>query len=134
MTFQTTKRLVWPSNFKESEFNRGGLSPIKPEHRANMLTVAWILQALRGCVFGNRPIKITNAYRTQADLERLRRAGYDPAEDSYHNVGLAVDFTVSGVSAQEVQRRLRAAGWAGGLGLGNNFTHIDLGPKREFSY
>ena len=131
---RTFRTLPWPPNFRESEFNRGGLSPIPNAHKDAMKTVAWILQTYRTSIFDNRAITITNAYRTPADLERLRQAGYNPARNSYHFDGQAADFVVQGLSAQEVQRRLRAAGWTGGLGTGSNFTHIDLGNKREFSY
>ena len=129
-----TRQLPWPPNFAEYEFNRKGLSPIPRQHRDAMKAVAWTLQQLRQTLFDKRPITITNAYRTPADFNRLVSLGYKPARNSYHFDGLAADFVVHGLTAQEVQRRLKATGWAGGLGTGSNFTHIDLGPKREFSY
>lgn len=129
-----TRTMPWPPNFQQFEFDRNGLSPIPAHHLERVKGLGWILQGLRQYVFDNRPVTITNAYRTPEDFKRLKDAGYHPALNSYHNDGLAVDFIVHGLSPREVQRRLRAHGWPGGLGLGATFTHIDLGPKRSFNY
>lgn len=125
----------WPPNFAEWEFNRRGRSSIAPEHQANVRAMAWVLQILRGTLFDNRPMTITNGYRTPLDFYRLRKQGHDPAANSWHNAGLAADFVVKGLPAAQVQQRLRDHGWKGGLGTGRNFTHIDLRPGFEqFGY
>jgi hypothetical protein len=133
--------LHWPPNFSEREFNRQGLSPIAPQHRGNMLAVAWVLQGFRNSLFDGRPVTVTNAYRTPADFDRLVAAGFSPSRTSAHFDGLAVDFTVQGLTAQEVQRRLRHIGWGNpqrmpntGLGLGQTFTHLSLWAEGTFNY
>jgi hypothetical protein len=57
----------------------------------------------------------TNGYRTRADIERLRRAGYHPAENSLHLDGDAIDWIHPRLSRAEQRRIIDAemggAGW-----------------------
>lgn len=71
----------------------------------------------------------TSGFRTPADIQRLRAAGYSPASNSLHLRGDAVDLVPgrSGLSMRELRDRALsvAASWPGGRAL-NEGDHIHL--------
>lgn len=84
----------------------------------------WIRQFL-----GNRSITVTSWWR---DVESNKKVGGKPK--SRHLLGDAVDFVVSGLTPQEVQKILDPT-WNGGLGYGKTFTHVDgRATKARFGY
>lgn len=71
---------------------------------------------------------LTNALRTDADTERLRRQGYTPATNSLHLAGDAVDLTPgqTGWSLKELAARARKAfGSSYSIGI-HNGTHVHI--------
>jgi hypothetical protein len=74
-------------------------------------------------------VTATNGYRTPADVERLRAAGYTPAVHTKHLAGDAVDLIPgrSGLSWADLEQHARsiAAGWEGGRVI-NEGDHIHL--------
>lgn len=90
----------------------------KPKHLQNIFQMACHMEFVRAFL-GHKPVTVTSWYR---DPVSNRKVG--GASRSYHLFGRAVDFTVSGLSPGEVQRRLNPV-WFGGLGYGHTFTHLD---------
>ncbi|MDB5695775.1 MAG: Peptidase [Sphingomonas bacterium] len=72
-------------------------------HLANLRTTALGMEQVRA-VLGNRPITIESAYRARRVNEAV---GGVP--NSAHAQGLAVDFTVAGLSASAAARMLQAS-------------------------
>lgn len=101
--------------------------------QTNLMRVAFVMQLLRG-IWG-KPITITSGFRSKKTNKDLYKKLNKPEKiGSYHLLGLAVDFTVEGMSPKQVQRYLDTVNWPGGMGYGATFTHIDLGPKRRWNY
>lgn len=82
------------------------------------------LQQLRNEL--GRPVIITSGYRTP---EHNKRVG--GASKSLHTLGQAADIVVSGVSSAQVAQAAEKVGF-GGIGIYAGFTHVDIGPKREW--
>lgn len=80
---------------------------------------------------GNKPIKITSAYRPRA----INRA-VGGASSSRHVYGDAADIVVAGIPAHQVYWKLNEwHGDKGGLGDSDVFTHIDLrGYRARWDY
>lgn len=74
---------------------------------------------------GHRPIFVSSWCRCPAHNTRV-----GGAKKSYHLKGMAVDFTVKGMTPAEVQAKLEDH--PGGLGSYPGFTHVDIGPKRRW--
>lgn len=74
---------------------------------------------------GNKPITITSGYRTPSHNKKV-----GGAPNSWHTKGLAADFLVKGMTADQVRAKL--PDWEGGVELGISWVHLDLGPKRRF--
>lgn len=92
---------------------------------------AKMMEAIRSYL-GDRAITVNSWYRTP---EYNRQVG--GAKNSYHVKGMAVDFTVAGLTPAQVQRKLIAARDSGKLAIGGigrykTFTHCDIGPKRTW--
>ena len=112
-------------NFNLSEFIRPGVA-VPTEALNNLKLLAQRLQVIRD--YYNKPITITSGYRTPAHNQAVGGARH-----SQHLQGTAADFVVHGVSAKQVQQDFKH--WAGGLGQGSNFTHIDIRPyKSRWTY
>mgnify|MGYP001138312602 CR=1 FL=1 len=62
--------------------------------------IYYVLQPIREH-FGV-PVDITGGYRSWALWEKLRKLGRNPAKNSQHLCGQAVDFTVRGKNTKEV--------------------------------
>lgn len=90
----------------------------------------WILQNVRDH-FG-KAVTITSGYRTVAYNSTLKGS----AKDSYHLLGMAADFAVSGVKASEVQNYLESLmPGTGGIGKAANYTHVDTrAVKARWTY
>jgi uncharacterized protein YcbK (DUF882 family) len=73
-----------------------------------------------------KPIVVNSGYRTPAYNYKV-----GGAKDSYHTKGMAADIMISGVTPAEVGRIARKLG-AGGVGVYNTFTHVDMGPVRTW--
>ena len=84
-------------------------------------------------IYGGQ-ITITHAFRTAADVARLRRAGYEVVADSAHQHGYAVDITTGALGADiEAWKKLLDALWAAGFrrfGIMRGAIHVDDDPKR----
>lgn len=121
-------------NFAASEFFVSKSNPhlvdswdkVSPTIQNNLKRLAKRLQALRDIT--GRPITITSGYRGPK-----LNAAVGGASKSYHTKGLAADINIEGMTAKQVQRSLDLL-WDGGLGYGDGFTHLDLGPRRRFNY
>lgn len=92
----------------------------------NSVILAQRLTNLRNLL--GKPITVSSWYR---DPISNKEAG--GALRSKHMSGLAADIQVTGLSPAKVQALLKDS-WPGGLGYGQSFTHLDLGPKRRFHY
>ena len=104
------------------------LKAIKLRHLENLERLVVRLEVVR-VQLGNRSMKITSGWR---DIQTNKRVG--GARLSRHLTGEAADIVVAGLSHKDVQARL-AASWAGGLGYGSTFTHLDIrGYKARFNY
>lgn len=75
--------------------------PSTPQHRANLIYTAQQMEKVR-TILGNRPIVVSSWYRNR---EVNRAVG--GVSNSSHAVGLAVDFTCTGLSVLDVCRALR---------------------------
>jgi uncharacterized protein YcbK (DUF882 family) len=92
------------------------------------LRVYYLLAALQ-TEFGGRPIIITSGYRTKATNDELRRQGIDAARNSFHLRGQAVDVQIDGVPPGHMAALGSRLG-LGGVGIYDNFVHLDTGPPR----
>ncbi|AWH14999.1 hypothetical protein [Aeromonas phage 85AhydR10PP] len=72
-----------------------------------------------------QPVTITSGHRCIAYNKRV-----DGASKSQHVGGNAIDFSVKGVTPDEVQKWLIANFPHVTVGRGKTFTHIDLRPNR----
>lgn len=77
----------------------------------------------------DRRIEIISGYRSAAYNEYLRMRSRKVARDSYHMQGLAIDFSVSGMSKNTLTGIAKSF-HAGGVGKYREFVHIDVGPIR----
>lgn len=114
-------------HFRLGEFlHKGSTAELTPAILANIKNLAVKLEFIRSAI-GDRPIHITSAFRTKAHNKAV-----GGARASYHLTGKAADIVVLGMSPRTVQSILRRAKWGGGLGCYWNFTHVDVGPGREW--
>lgn len=88
------------------------------------LRLVEILQAIRD--FVGKPVKITSGFRSKEYQLDLKRRGYETAKGmSTHEVGAAVDISVTGMSGQELEAVAESQGIKA-IGVGQSFIHIDL--------
>lgn len=97
---------------------------VSPQIILNLTHLAVKLEKVRE-LLGNRRMTITSGFRTP---EHNKAIG--GAKNSYHLKGMAADFTVEGLTPQEVQHKLEW--WDGGMEYAPTWTHLDTGPKRRF--
>lgn len=83
------------------------------------------LEALRAIV---GPLKINSARRC---IGHNRAVG--GARSSMHTRTLAVDISLVGHDRKEVAVAARKVGFRG-IGYGRTFLHVDLGPRRAWTY
>jgi len=89
----------------------------------NLLKVAALLQKYKDTLFKGAPVTITSGWRS---FNYNKKIGGAP--QSYHVKGMALDFTVSGISPAEVQKILDPV-HKGGLEYAPTWTHIDIRPE-----
>lgn len=77
----------------------------------------------------DRRIEIISGYRSVEYNEYLRARSRKVARDSYHMHGLAIDFSISGMSKNTLSGIAKSF-YAGGVGKYQQFVHIDVGPVR----
>lgn len=77
----------------------------------------------------DRRIEIISGYRSPAYNQYLRSRSRNVARNSYHMQGLAIDFSVSGMSKDTLTQIARSF-YAGGVGKYSEFVHVDVGPVR----
>ena len=76
-------------------------------------------------------VRITSGYRTDKTNAYLRKLSRNVAKNSLHIKGQAIDFTIDNIS--HVKLKNIAKEYAiGGLGIYDNFIHIDSGPFRRW--
>ena len=76
-------------------------------------------------------VRITSGYRTDKTNAYLRKLSRNVAKNSLHIKGQAIDFTIDNIS--QVKLKNIAKEYAiGGLGIYDNFIHIDSGPFRRW--
>lgn len=90
-------------------------------------------QLQRRLGFHNAEILVLSGYRSAQTNARLRRRSRGVASHSYHILGQAVDFQVSGVPLYKVKQAAESLN-NGGVGYypRSNFVHVDTGPVRTW--
>ena len=76
-------------------------------------------------------MQITSGYRTKKTNSYLRKLSKNVAKNSLHMKGQAIDFAILGVAEKKLKYIAKEHA-IGGLGLYNNFMHIDSGPFRRW--
>ena len=75
------------------------------------------------------PFKITSGYRIEADIERLRKAGYKVSKNSSHLKGLAADIACSTEIRYNILESLLKVGF-NRIGIADTFIHVDIDPDK----
>ena len=75
------------------------------------------------------PFKITSGYRIEADIERLRKAGYKVSKNSSHLKGLAADIACSTEIRYNMLESLLKVGF-NRIGIADTFIHVDIDPDK----
>jgi zinc D-Ala-D-Ala carboxypeptidase len=75
-----------------------------------------------------KPLHINSGYRCPAHNKTV-----GGAEQSQHMLGMAVDLATDKEDQKQLIKLARDLGW-GGVGKGSNFTHLDLGKIRYWTY
>lgn len=88
-----------------------------------------LLCDIKDRVHKDHRIEIISGYRSVEYNEYLRSRSRKVARDSYHMQGLAIDFSVSGLSKNTLSGIAKSF-YAGGVGKYREFVHIDVGPVR----
>lgn len=70
-------------------------------------------------------VNVTSGDRTPEDQDRLRNAGYQPAQNSQHLHGKAADIYVDGKSTAEVAAMARHLGFTGIGVYRDGHVHVD---------
>lgn len=78
-------------------------------------------------------VNIISAYRSPMTNNMLRNNSTGVAEKSFHMLGQALDFSLTGVSLEQVHKAALSMK-AGGVGYypRSGFVHIDTGPVRQW--
>jgi len=88
-----------------------------------------LLCDIKDTVRKNKPIQIISGYRSPEYNEHLRSRSRKTAKDSLHMHGLAIDFSIEGISKKTLSGIAKSF-FAGGVGKYRKFVHIDVGPVR----
>jgi hypothetical protein len=103
-----------------------------PEQAANIARTAQLLQGVRD--FLKKPIHITSGLRPPVYNEKIVRG----AVNSWHTRGLAVDFMVEGLTAEQVRQHLKdnqdALLQGASVELNIPWVHIQLDNRSSFFY
>jgi uncharacterized protein YcbK (DUF882 family) len=82
-------------------------------------------------VSSDKEIHIISGYRSPEYNQHLRSLGRHVAEGSLHLDGLAIDFAISGIRTERLAKAAMQL-QAGGVGLYQEFLHIDVGRVRHW--
>ncbi|OGW38088.1 MAG: hypothetical protein A2Y97_00185 [Nitrospirae bacterium RBG_13_39_12] len=88
-----------------------------------------LLCDIKDAVDKNGEINIISGYRSPVYNDFLIRNGRNVSKNSLHLKGLAIDFTINGVSNNKLTRIAKSFS-AGGVGKYPEFVHIDVGRSR----
>jgi len=81
-------------------------------------------------MFGkDKEVQIISGYRSFAYNAYLRSLGRKVVQNSLHLYGLAIDFSITGVSTSKLSSVAKSF-YAGGVGKYPEFVHIDVGRIR----
>jgi zinc D-Ala-D-Ala carboxypeptidase len=75
------------------------------------------------------PFKITSGYRVEADIYRLKKAGYKVSANSSHLKGLAADIACDNSTRFKILDSLLKVGF-NRIGIANSFIHVDIDPDK----
>lgn len=125
-TYAKTDKTQLTPNFNITEFHCKGTACGCTETLHDSALSAY-LQQIRDH-FG-KPLHITSGYR----CEKHNAATANAANRSRHTMGQAADFTISGVKPAEIAKFAESIGILG-IGLYDNFVHIDTRDKKSFWY
>lgn len=75
------------------------------------------------------PFKITSGFRIEADIDRLKKAGYKVSSKSSHLKGLAADIACDNSSRYNILDSLMKVGF-NRIGIGSTFIHVDIDPDK----
>lgn len=73
--------------------------------------------------------KITSGYRIEADIDRLKKAGYKVSSKSSHLKGLAADIACNNSTRYNILESLLKVGF-NRIGIGSTFIHVDIDPDK----
>lgn len=73
--------------------------------------------------------KITSGYRIEADIYRLKKAGYKVSSKSSHLKGLAADIACNNATRYNILESLLKVGF-NRIGIGSTFIHVDIDPDK----
>jgi zinc D-Ala-D-Ala carboxypeptidase len=73
--------------------------------------------------------KITSGYRVEADIYRLKKAGYKVSAKSSHLKGLAADIACDNSTRFKILDSLLKVGF-NRIGIANSFIHVDIDPDK----
>ena len=77
------------------------------------------------------PFKITSGYRVEADIERLRKAGYKVSPNSSHLKGVAADIACTNPADRfNIIDALLSVGFSR-IGIADTFIHVDDDPDKH---
>lgn len=77
-------------------------------------------------------VRITSGYRTKKTNSYLRRFSKNVAKNSLHMKGQAIDFAIDNLPHKKLNNIAKEHAF-GGLGVYDNFIHIDSGPFRRWN-
>ena len=77
-------------------------------------------------------VRITSGYRTRKTNSYLRRFSKNVAKNSLHIKGQAIDFAIDNLPHKKLNNIAKEHAF-GGLGVYDNFIHIDSGPFRRWN-
>lgn len=95
------------------------------------INVLELLYNIKEALGRDRKVRIISGYRSPLYNRYLRNQGRNVGRNSLHQLGLAIDFTIPGVSSHKISSIARSFK-AGGVGRYPEFVHIDTGPVRNW--
>lgn len=101
--------------------------------RMNKQVVDIFLQISEKALGNNNALaaQITSGYRTNKTNSYLRKLSRNVAKNSLHIKGQAIDFTIDNIPRAQLKNIAKEHAF-GGLGVYDNFIHIDSGPFRRW--
>ena len=111
-------------NFSYDEFD----SPLQ-EGRGQLVSDELISLLDHARDLAGVPFKITSGYRVEADIYRLKKAGYKVSAKSSHLKGLAADIACDNSTRYNILDSLMKVGF-NRIGIGSTFIHVDIDPDK----